>query len=211
MAMPTWSRPGAGCARRCSKPAVRPGRPARAAAGLRARAPGEGASPSPPPSPEALASHAKAPPRAARHQLRRTRTAARVAAERLGAAPGRILAMETPRRPKKPQGDARGWLRRDPVSHAHEAAAAARREAREGAPRGPRPWEMAHTLARAHDTATCASLHRASAQGRSTDRRTASPPGPLGPRGRMRSNARERRYRSVEARGTAAQWLAPSG
>ena len=119
--------------------------------------------------------------RAARHQLRRTRTATRVAAERLGAAPGRILAMETPRRPKPPQGDARGWLRRDPVSHAHEAAAAARREAREGAPRGPRPWEMAHTLARAHDTATCASLHRASAQGRSTDRRTASPPGPLGP------------------------------
>ena len=31
------------------------------------------------------------------------------------------------------------------------------------------------------------------------------------PRGRMRSNARECRYRSVEARGTAAQWLAPSG
>ena len=205
------SRPRVGCATSSQPRAVRPGRPDPTAACLRSRAPGEGSSPSPTPSSEALSSHAKAPPRAARHQLRRTRTAARVAAERLGAAPGRILAMETPRRPKPPQGDARGWLRRDPVSHAHEAAAAARREAREGAPRGPRPWEMAHTLARAHDTATCASLHRASAQGRSTDRRTASLPGPLGPRGRMRSNARECRYRSVEARGTAAQWLAPSG
>jgi len=133
------------------------------------------------PSYEALSGHSAAPPRAAGHQLRRMKTAARVAAEQLGAAPGRTLAMETPRGPKAPQGDARGWLRRDPVSHAHEAAPAARREARDGAPRGPRLWEMAHTLARAHDTATSASLHRASAQGLSTDRRTASPPGPLGP------------------------------
>ena len=181
MGMPTLSSPRVGCATSSQAGAVRPGRPDPTAACLRSRAPGEGSSPSPTPSSEALSSHAKAPPRAARHQLRRTRTVTRVAAERLGAAPGRILAMETPRGPKPPQGDARGWLRRDPVSHTHEAAPAARREAREGAPRGPRPWEMAHTLARAHDTATCASLYRASAQGRSTDRRTASPPGPLGP------------------------------
>ena len=181
MGMPTLSRPRVGCASSAIAEVVRPGRTGRPAACLRSRAPGEGSSPSPAPSSEPLSGHAEAPPRAARHQLRRTRTAARVADERLGAAPGRTLAMETPRRPKTAQWDARGWLRRDPVSHAHEAAAAARPAAREGAPRGPRPWEMAHTLARAHDTATCASLHRASAQGRSTDRRTASPPGPLGP------------------------------
>ena len=154
MGMPTLSSPRVGCATSSQAGAVRPGRPDPTAACLRSRAPGEGSSPSPAPSSEPLSGHAKAPPRAARHQLRRTRTAARVADERLGAAPGRTLAMETPRRPKTPQGDARGWLRRDPVSHAHEAAAAARPAAREGAPRGPRPWEMAHTLARAHDTTT---------------------------------------------------------
>ena len=175
------SRPRVGCATSAQAEVVLSGRIGRLAACLRSRAPGEGSSPSPAPSSEALSGHAKAPLRAAGHQLRRTRTAARVAAERLGAAPGRTLVMETPRGPKAPQGDARGWLRSDPVSHVHEAAPAARREARDGAPRGPRLWEMAHTLARAHDTATSASLHRASAQGLSTDRRTASPPGPLGP------------------------------
>ena len=53
-----------------------------------------------------------------------------------------------------------------------------------------------------------------SAQAPRADPRTVAPHRPRGllaPRGCMRSNARECRYRSVEARDTAAQWLAPSG
>ena len=192
MGMPTLSSPRVGCATSSQAGAVRPGRPDPTAACLRSRAPGEGSSPSPAPSSEALSGHAKAPPRAARHQLRRTRTAARVAAERLGAATGRILAMETPRGPKPPQGDTRAGGSAATPSHMRtrprRQLAARPAMARHVAP-GLGRWliRLLELTIRLHEQACSAQAPRA-------DPRTVAPHRPRGllaPRGRMRSNARE--------------------
>ena len=178
MGMPTLSSPRVGCATSSQAGAVRPGRPDPTAACLRSRAPGEGSSPSPTPSSEALSSHAKEQPAtgsAGREQLREWLMSGW---EPHPDVPWRWRHQEGPRPPRETRAGGSAATPSHMRTRPRRQLAARPARARHVAP-GLGRWLI--TLAKAHDTATCASLHRASAQGRSTDRRTASPPGPLGP------------------------------
>ena len=122
-----------------------------------------------------------APQRPVRNQLRRTEEALAAAVERLGGSARPTLAMETPRTQKPGRWAAVRRSRRHPRRTSHASHGEARGTARAGPPRAPRLREMARTLGTANRAATRASLQTASAEGRSADRRAASPPGPLDP------------------------------
>ena len=152
-----------------------------------------------------------APQRPVRNQLRRTEEALAAAVERLGGSARAALAMETPRTQKPGRWAAVRRSRRHPrrTSHASHGEAGAR-PARDlhGLP-GCERWlrRLVQLTVRLHERACNAQVPGAAP-------RTVAPHRPRGlstPRGGMRSNARECRYRSVVAGGTAAQWLGPSG
>ena len=152
-----------------------------------------------------------APQRPVRNQFRRTEEALAAAVERLGGSSRPTLAMETPRTQKPGRWAAVRRSRRHPrrTSHASHGEAGAR-PARElhGLP-GCERWlrRLVQLAARLHERAC-------NAQAPTAAPRTVAPHRPRGlstPRGGMRSNARECRYSSVVAGGTAAQWLGPSG
>ena len=153
-----------------------------------------------------------APQRPVRNQLRRTEEALAAAVERLGGSARAALAMETPRA-QKPGRGAAVW-RVAPSSSSHVArlshGEAGARTARDfHALPDCKRWlrRLVQLTLRLHERACKPQAPRAAP-------RTVAPNRPRGlstPRGGMRSNARECRYSSVVAGGTAAQWLGPSG
>ena len=152
-----------------------------------------------------------APQRPVRNQLRRTEEALAAAVERLGGSSRPTLAMETPRTQKPGRWAAVRRSRRHPrrTSHASHGEAGARTARDFHALPDCERWlrRLVQLTVRLHERACKPQAPRAAP-------RTVAPHRPRGlstPRGGMRSNARECRYSSVVAGGTAAQWLGPSG
>ena len=152
-----------------------------------------------------------APQRPVRNPFRRPVEAAAVAVERMGGSSRPALAMETPRTQKPGRWAAVRRSRRHPrrTSHASHGEAGARTARDFHALPDCGGWlrRLVQLTVRLHERACNAQLPRASP-------RTVAPHRPGGlstPRGGMRSNARECRYSSVVAGGTAAQWLRSSG
>ena len=152
-----------------------------------------------------------APQRPVRNQFRRPVEAAAVAVERTGGSARPALAMETPRTQKPGRWAAVRRSRRHPrrTSHASHGEAGARTARDFHALPDCKRWlrRLVQLTLRLHERACKPQAPRAAP-------RTVAPNRPRGlstPRGGMRSNARECRYSSVVAGGTAAQWLRPSG
>ena len=152
-----------------------------------------------------------APQRPVLNQLRRTEEALAAAVERLGVSARPALAMETPRTQKPGRWAAVRRSRRHPrrTSHASHGEAGARTVWDFHALPDCKRWlrRLVQLTLRLHERACKPQAPRSAP-------RTVAPNRPRGlstPRGGMRSNARECRYRSVVAGGTASQWLGPSG